>query len=336
MKRHYMLILSILLCSFWGCKQKKAERVSLENITRQELAMEQLVRLPGQSPPTPYLLTDSIILISHPESSSFLGVYLLGDSVLQRHSLKKRGDQISIPTKSDFQASFQFFNQKTLAIYQVQNGLLTLDDFIRFNFANDRSPFQLVQLKNDLYACLGNYTEGIFALCERKKKEMAYTGDFPIDEPAAHAYIARSGSGQIAKRENQLIYATGVLGYIASYEYKWGRLKKQWEKQVSDYHYTIKEDNITFDPDRHLSGFGDIHITDKHIYTIYWGQTKSMGLEIPNSIVVFDRKGNPLAYYLLPDQMSSITVDSREEYLYATYSPLINECYLVRFKLPVL
>lgn len=309
------------------------ERVSLEDIPQQALTMERLVRLPGQTPPAPYLLTDSIILLHHSESPSFLGVYKLGETNYQRHSLKKRGDQISVPADAGLQTSFQFFASKMLAKYSLANSVITLDDFTRFSFAHGLSPSQLEQLDKDLYACIGNYPEGIFGLCKREKKEMRYTGEFPIDDPALRQYIAASNTGRMAKHDNQLVYATHSLGYIASYEYKWKRLRKQWEKQVTDFHYTVKEGRVSFDREQHQTGFGNIHITDKHIYTIYWGQTRSMGLEVPNSVVVFDRQGNPLVRYTLPDQMIFISVDSREEYIYATYSPLMNECYLVRFRL---
>ncbi|MDH6342977.1 hypothetical protein M2480_001997 [Parabacteroides sp. PFB2-12] len=316
-----------------GCKPKELERISLEAIPLQALTMERLVRVPGQFPPRPSMLTDDIILLTHPISSSFMGVYQLGDSAVSRHKLKKKGDHIPVPN-SQIDTTFQLFNQHTLATYQVQNGTLTLTDFVRFTFARDKSPEQVVTLNDDLYACLGSYLGGLFGLCKRKKKEMRYTGAFPTEDMALRRLLHSNSSGRMDKQGDQIVYANRSVGYIAAFTYSFGRLRKQWDKQLTDYVYQTKEGHITFDPDEHRSGFSDIHITDRHIYTLYWGQTRSMGLEVPNSIVVFNRDGEPVSRFSLPDQMTFIAVDSREEYLYATYSPLMNECYLVRFKLP--
>jgi len=319
-------------CSFG--KAGEAERISLEEIPVRELVMERLVRISGGFSPDLYMLNDSVLLFAYEMSSSALGIYTVGDTVIDRHSLRKRNEQARLRIDPAINTSFQLFRERVLGDYTIADGSLTLNDFVRFNFAEGRSPNELIQLDDDLYVCIGKYKEGLFGLCKREKKEMKYSGDYPVRAEYMYTGILNNMGGDIAKEGNQLVYVSRQFGFISSYKYRWGRLKKLWEKQLTDYHYRFEGKDIVFDPDQHHSGFGQVYMTGKYIYTVYNGWTKSMGLEVPNTILIFDRRGRPLAHCRLPDQMEYIGVDSNDEYLYATYSPYINECYLVRYRLP--
>lgn len=328
-----LLILCFSIISSCG-RRHEAERISLEGIPEKELVMEKLMRIPGGFSPELLMLNDSVILFSYQMSSSALGVYTVGDTVIEKHSLRKKNEQTGLRVDSSVNRSFQLFRGEVLGDYTIAEGNLTLNNFVRFNFAEGRSPERLIQLDDDLYVCTGRYKEGLFGLCKREKKEMRYCGYYPIQAEYMYPDILNAMGGEIAKKGNQLVYVSRQFGFIASYRYRWGRLKKLWEKQLTDYHYRLEGRGIAFDPDQHYSGFSQVSMTDEYIYTIYNGRTKTMGLEVPNSILIFNRDGKPLFHCLLPDQMEYIGVDSNNVYVYATYSPYMNECYLVRYQLP--
>jgi len=78
-----------------------------------------------------------------------------------------------------------------------------------------------------------------------------------------------------------------------------------------------------------IMGFLDVQVTDKHIYTVFSGQTfKEMnqaflqGTEMPPAggkfIYVFDLKGNPVRKYILDHYVSGIDVHEDKRIIFAT------------------
>jgi hypothetical protein len=78
---------------------------------------------------------------------------------------------------------------------------------------------------------------------------------------------------------------------------------------------------INFPEDKYYGAYLGYTVTDRHIYTIYQGINGGkydMENLPPVEVFKFDKKGNPITRYQLDRYVYTISVDSREKYMYAT------------------
>lgn len=329
---------SLLLCLLCACEGKKenppAERVSIDNLPGEMLQMDTLLRFRDPEPPNLYMLNDTMVLVTFRGDGSLLRIYYTDSRASKLFQVKSKEGRPVISPDTTLYASVSYLGDATSIWYDyvVEKGVLRLNDFTRMRLG-ENTPEEVAQVDTDKFAFIGRYKNGLFALWNRSAKELEQFGDHPVRQEIYMNPFMHYSRGYMSAYEDQLVYTSEFFGFISSYQYRKGKLKKLWEKQLTDYLYEVKPSSYEFD-DRHCSGFSDVYLTPTHIYGLYNGYSRETAGEPVNSILVFDRQGNPLAHHRLPDEMRKIAVDSKGEYLYATYSPYMNECYLVRFRLP--
>ncbi|MDH6534743.1 hypothetical protein D0T51_08440 [Parabacteroides sp. 52] len=333
------LFASILLLACLGaCKEEKPvvtlERISLENLPADSLQLETLVRLPDKIAPEFHIVDDTLLVILYERDASYLRFFGTGERKIKKYSFRKPKERLPIDVDPRLKASLPFFHKATNIFYEyeIENGELRLDAFTRLRIAK-QSPYVSVKVDKDLFAGIGEYRKGLWGLCNRKKKEIDFFGDYPIKQEYTSSAFLPLFRGDIAEKNKQLVYVSNTFGYISSYTYSPKKIEKQWERQVADFLVEEKVSRVVVDK-MHTSGFQDVYMTEKYIYGLYNGYSKHSGWKANNSLIVFDRAGNALAHYQLADHMEQIAVDSQDKYLYASYNPFVNESYLVRFALP--
>lgn len=339
MKPHLFCIASLLFCFLCGCAEKKkenppAERVSINNLPGEILQMDTLVKLRDDGPPNFYLLNDTIAFLTYYRNGSLLRIFRMGERKMERYDIKGQKDRIRISDDETLNASLSYLGKAANIYYEfvVEKGVMRLDKFTRFRLG-ENSPQQAVKVDEDLFAGIGSYEYGLFMLCHRPSKKMTFFGDHPVRQEIYTRPLLDYLSGSIGARGDELVYVSNSFGFISSYRYQKGELVKQWEKQLTDYLYEVKPRHINFDS-LHCSGFDGVYVADKYIYSLYNGYSKMMTSKRVKSILVFDHNGQPVARHYLPARVDNIRVDSKEEYLYATYVLNPENIYLVRFRLP--
>ncbi|MDF9830536.1 hypothetical protein [Parabacteroides sp. PF5-6] len=342
MKRFYFFGLAFVLPLFFSCNTKtledaRLERLSLDSIPQTALEME-VIAEPFEwgdvSTPDLYLAGDSLVALSYFKNAAVLRFYDLTGKDLGKSSIRKLTDRHPLAIDPAYRASFSFLHPNTNIFYEytVEDGALRLDNFTRMRLYGN-SPRQAVRLDADHFAFIGSYKDGLWGIWEESTRELTFTGTYPITYEIVPQALLPYFSGRIAFSGDQLVYVSYQFGYISSYRYKKGKLRKLWEKQVSDFLYRESSLGYTFD-EKHKNGFLEVAFAGDHIYTLYNGCDDSAGEEFTNAIVVFTREGRPVARYTLPDMMSYMKFDSKGEYAYATYSKVGSTQVLVRFRLP--
>jgi len=344
MKTFYLSCLAWIICLLSSCgvkelEETRLEQVSLDNLPQTALTMETIAEVhewADVSTPDLYLIGDSLLAVSYYKDASTLRFFNMSGEEIGRSSIRKLTDRYPLPVDPEMRASFSFLHSNTNIYYEyvIEDGELRLDAFTRMRL-HENSPWQAVRLDPDRFAFIGNYKDGLWGLWEQSTRELTFTGNYPIVYEIVPSALLPYFNGRIALSGDQLVYVSYQFGYISSYRYKKGKLQKLWEKQVSDFLYRENSLGFEFD-DKHKNGFLEVYFAGDHIYTLYNGCDTTMGEEFTNSIVVFSKKGKPIARYTLPDMMSYMKFDSKGEYAYATYSPTMGKVGIVRFKLPAL
>jgi len=338
LRKELFYILTILCFYLPACSEKKEkvqmERISLNDLPTDTLRMETLIKLPDQWAPEFHMANDTLIVLLYQQDASLLRFFGTGEKEIRKYTFRKPKEQLPIEVDASLHTSFQFFHTGTNIFYEyeIENGKLRLAEFTRLRIAK-ATPRQSLKVDNNLFAGIGHYPKGLWGLCNRKKKELYFFGDYPIKQEYASEVLLPLFEGHIAQKDNQLIYAASEFGFISSYTYAKGKIKKNWERQLADFLVEEKISRVIVDS-LHTSGFRDVYISGKHIYGLYSGYSKHSGWGMHNSVILFTHNGDPVARYYFPDLMDYIAVDSEEKYLYATYSPYMNESFLVRFELP--
>ncbi len=343
MKTFYLSCLAFAVCLLSSCQVKeleeaRLEQISLDDLPQAALTMEVIAEVyewGDISTPDLYLAGDSLLALSYFKDASTLRLYNPAGEEIGRSSIRKLTDRYPLPVDPGMRASFSFLHPNTNIYYEyeIEDGMLRLDAFTRMRLY-DNSPWQAVRLDPDHFAFIGNYKNGLWGLWEQSTRELTFTGNHPIAYEVVPRTLLPYFNGRIAFSGDQLVYVSYQFGYISSYRYKNGKLRKLWEKKVSDFLY--RENSLGFEfSDKHKNGFLEVHFAGDHIYTLYNGCDATMGEEFTNSIVVFTKEGKPVARYTLPDMMSYMKFDSKGEYAYATYSSM-GKAAIVKFKLPEL
>lgn len=342
MKRFYFFGLALVFPLFFACNTKtleeaRLERISLDSIPQVALEMEKVADIPVQSYEMAsdfYLVSDSLLVLIAMDNASLLRFYNLAGEKIGQSMIRKQTDRQPLPVDPALRTSFAFLHPTTNIYYEykIEGGELRLDDFTRMRLYGN-SPWQAVRLDADHFAFIGNYKDGLWGIWEKPTRELTFTGNYPIVYEIVPRALLPYFNGCIAVSGDQLVYVSYQFGYISSYQYKKGKLRKLWEKQLSDFLYRENSLGYEFD-DAHKNGFLEVYFAGDHIYTLYNGCDASAGEEFTNSIVVFTREGRPVARYTLPDMMSYMKFDSKGEYAYATYSPMMGKVEVVRFNVP--
>lgn len=335
------LILTVCLldsCQLKKLEEQRREIISLDGLPGNELAMEVVADIPVESytlsPPDLYLVDDTLIALTDYNNASSLRFYNLAGENIGHSGIRKKADRYALPVDPTLRTSFAFLHPNTNIYYEyvIEDGQLRLDEFTRLR-VYEYSPRDAVRLDDDHFVFIGMYKDGLFGLWDKPTRALTFFGNYPVEKEYNDNILLSYFNGRIDLSGDQLVYVSYQFGYISSYKYNKGRLVKLWEKQIGEYLYKENSLGLVFD-EKHKNGFLEVYFAGDNIYALYNGCDGTMGEEFTNSIIVFTKDGKPIAHHTLPDMISYMKVDSKGEYAYATYLPMVGEVKLVRFKLP--
>lgn len=95
--------------------------------------------------------------------------------------------------------------------------------------------------------------------------------------------------------EDNVVVAYQNFGYIACYQVdQHGEVALQWNYMIAEPKYE-QSPNFHFIEDQNLVGFFDVKMTEKYVYGLYYGEPWPDTYVSPQTVLVFDRKGKPVA-----------------------------------------
>ncbi|MCD8043803.1 MAG: BF3164 family lipoprotein [Tannerellaceae bacterium] len=308
----------------------------IKRVAVDEVPIDKLIRKNEQNlhldliPPELYTLSDDLLLILPYRSSTKIRIYKTDSQIMRNGTIDKYEDQIPLNTDKDVYATTTFLNKSTNAYveYELKNGNLTLK---RNTSMGDLNPDDVIRIGSDIYINLGDYKEGIFKVLNNKKKKIKSFGKIPFQPNRFHHQL-NSSKGHMSMQENDLYFVSQYFGYLACYQYKRGKLSLKWEKQITDFNYEERAKEINPEDDNPV-GFDGIIAKRKYIYTLYNRNFLSDPQTATQSLLIFDRKGNPAARCELPFKVKSFAIDHQEKYMYVVQENARTNL-LIQYQLP--
>ena len=313
---------------YTACKKQdpvkivQIEHITLDNVPQDTLHFDVIRVFSDLFPPEFYILNDSLVMFTDPFDASHLKILNINNNVIGDYYVKKMADRIKISEDATLKASVDFLNKANNVYYEfiVDKGILYIDTFTRLRIG-ENSPSQAFKMEKDIFVGTGTHSKGLFAVHNRNQqsKQVHFFGNYPVTDPNYQTldFVINYYRGEVDRREDQLVYASSLFGYMVSYKYKEKKLIKEWEKQFGDFLFTGKPSRFIFD-DLHCFGFTDVCLSKRHIYAVFDGTSKND----QNKLLIFSREGKLEKYYALPCSLISLSVDEKEENLYAFTAPL--------------
>lgn len=283
--------------------------------------------------PELYFLNDTLLVMTFFQDASSIRIYNTNEGVMRSYNLRSKKDQVTISEDKNLNTSIHFLNNANKVYYDfiIEEGVMRIQEFDRLRIGQ-RSPYTAVKADKNTFIGLGNYKDGLFSIFDKEAMLMNYFGNYPLpDEHYLYTELTEYFRGYMDMLESEVLYAAANFGYISSYRYNNGKLRKNWERQVSDYIFEQKDMKLIFGED-HRNGFDGVKIGKNHIYALYNGHTQNQP-GVSNSLLVFTHQGELVTRYNFPDLVEYFVIDEEEKNVYATYTPYMNESYLIKFRL---
>jgi len=339
MKENLYYLLFLLCISLTACqKEKPLDHIDIENIPEITLEMETLAPFKGYDIPELHLIEDTVILLADSKNSAYMRFFFLKDRTFKGYFLLRKEGLIRLQKDPEINTDLEMYSgaSNILFNYKIKKNIFYISRMTRMHFTEMYTPEYAIRVDSNQIACIGPY-KGLWGLFDEKYRRFNNFGNYPIKMDYIPSSFRPSLAGRISKHDNQLVYASNQFGYISSYKYKKKKLKKLWDKQLSDYQYENKGSRLVFN-DNHKTGFRDVYMTSDYIYAIYDGfknlEKDDFNPNRTNCIIVFDLEGNPVARYIFPFEINYMTMDSKRQYIYTTFAISKNNNYLVRFQVP--
>lgn len=162
--------------------------------------------------------------------------------------------------------------------------------------------------------------KGMFALYNNNGEIIGdYFGNSPIE--GTQDYLPFQGSFSTTDSGDLFVFGTYSLGYICAYEFNNIEPRLKWELLFEKPYFTLENDRIRWDKERHLKGIKDIQIVDSKIFILYSGRSISLRGNTPegafsDNLYVLNLDGEILKRYQLDIPILNFTFSKTDLALY--------------------
>lgn len=216
------------------------------------------------------------------------------------------------------------------------------EDTLRYVFSNairssDQELYNNVcRLENGLFVGVRyNGTRHLFTLLDEHLDSICSFGDLPIPEEDDELKNFMPFQGVVSVEKNTFYFACKLLPFMCAYEIRdKNHIDLKFKYNYLPPVYTYKNGNVRIDEDKTIEFVRDLKLNGDYIWAAFHGEIISDVLEDPfekgacQSILLFDKRGIPLAKFELPIKGSHFcfSKDGQQLFLHT------NDCDIYEFQ----
>lgn len=162
--------------------------------------------------------------------------------------------------------------------------------------------------------------KGMFALYNNNGEIIGdYFGNSPIE--GTQDYLPFQGNFAATDSGDLFVFGTSSLGYMCAYEFNEIEPRLKWELLFEKPYFTLENDRIRWDQERHSQGIKDIQIVDSNIFILYSGRSISLRGNTPegafsDNLYILNLDGDILKKYQLDIPIFKFTLSKTDSALY--------------------